>query len=94
MKQFLVQYTPSELDWSIDEPELVDAPPSVRAVEPPTTPVLPHYDLDEANDSLSPTPLATPALPADAWPFESPKSEQDASYVGSLPQRDARESMV
>ncbi len=110
MKQLLVQYTPDELDWSAEPVELQDAPPSVRAVAAPvTSPSLPRFDFDEAEDSLhtelpsaalSPTPLATPVVPHDAWPFEQPAAiatetdAQDESYVGALPQRDPREAVL
>jgi hypothetical protein len=104
MKQLLVEYTPEELDWSVEEVPLQDAPPSMRLVEsapsPATEPSLPRFDLDEADDSLQ-TPLATPALPADAWPYDFPASSRpeptvshESSYVGALPQRDAREAVV
>ncbi len=101
MKQLLVEYTPEELDWTAEEVSVEDAPPSLRLVDasPATEPSLPRFDLDESEDSLQ-TPLATPALPADAWPYDFPASSHagasthESSYVGTLPQRDTREAVV
>ncbi|CAN5531038.1 hypothetical protein BH09MYX1_BH09MYX1_21070 [soil metagenome] len=110
MKQLLVQYTPSELDWSAEDLQLEEAPPSIRIVDaPPTAPSLPRFELDESDDSnegSALTPLATPVLPPDAWPYDNfvasspletgafaPVSHEE-SYVGALPQRDPREAVI
>ncbi len=103
MKQLLVNYTPSELDWTAEDLQLEEAPPSVRRVPdlvdddngPPTDRSLPRFELDDADDTGVLTPMQTAVVPEDAWPYDFPESERgEGSYVGTLPKRDQREAIV
>lgn len=94
MKQLLVNYTPSELDWTAEDLQLEEAPPSVRRVPdlvdddngPPTDRSLPRFELEGEEDTLD---------QAEAWPYDFPESERgEGSYVGTLPKRDQREAIV
>ena len=103
MKQLLVHYTPSELDWSAEDLQLEEAPPSVRRVPdlvdedngPPTDRSLPRFELDDADDTGVLTPMQTAVVPEDAWPYDFPESSRgEGSYVATLPKRDEREAVV
>ena len=94
MKQLLVNYTPSELDWTAEDLQLEEAPPSVRRVPdlvdddngPPTDRSLPRVELEGEEDTLD---------QSEAWPYDFPESERgEGSYVGTLPKRDQREAIV